>query len=269
MIHHDTTFAEYLALPGYRWGQIRALHDGSPLHVLHARTSIDDGDTASRTWLRAVHCLALEPHNFDRQFSVYDGVRRGKQYDAHLVDHPGTATLTPDQLDSARATATAIRSHRTIAPLLATGNPEVVVTWTDAPTGLPCKARIDWLGPALLDLKTLGTTHERRVAGMTATRLYHGQLAHYAAGLAAHGIVLPAYLVVAEGHPPHDVAAFELDPNGPDGALHVGGRLRARLLERIAECERSGRWPGRHDGPQDLVLPIYALDDSAEEIIHD
>jgi hypothetical protein len=266
VIHHDTTYAEYLALPGYRWSEIKCLHDGGPLHVQHARTASDSGDTASRAWLRAVHCLALEPHNFGREFSVYDGIRRGRLYEAHVVCHPGTTALTPAQKASAQAAADAVRSHPTVGPLLAEGHPEVVVTWTDAPTGLACKARIDWLGAALLDLKTLGTTHERRVAGMTATRLYHGQLAHYAAGLAAHGIVVPAYLVVAEGAPPHDVAAFELDPRGPDGALFVGARVRAKLLERIAECERTGRWPGRHDAPVDLVLPTYALDDSAEEI---
>lgn len=268
MIKHGTTYAEYAALPGYRWTEIKALHDGSPLHVQHARTPHSDTDTASRAWLRAVHCLTLEPENFGREFSVFsDGTRRGKLYEAFLACNPGTTVLNPKEVASARATADAVRNHRTIGPLLAEGHPEVVVTWDDVLTGLPCKARIDWLGPScLLDLKTLGTTNERQVARMTAANLYHGQLAHYAAGLAAHGIEVPAFLVVAEGKPPHDVALFGLDPAGPDGALHVGARLRDRLLARIAECERSGHWPGRHDGAQELLLPAYALDDIAEEI---
>lgn len=261
-----TTYAEYLALPGYRWSEIKLLHACSPLHVLYARTAQLDDDTASRAWLRAVHLLTLEPHNFGREFSVFDGTRRGKVYDAHCADHPHTTVLKPHEVASALAAADAIRSHPTVAPLLATGDPEVVITWTDATTGLPCKARLDWLGPALVDLKTLGTTHERRVAGMTASYLYHGQMAHYTAGLVALGIEVPAYLVVAEGKPPHDVAVFGLDPNGPDGALHVGQQLRARLMAQLAECEASGHWPGRHEAPQDLVLPVYALDDVAEEI---
>lgn len=258
MIVHSTTYAEYAAMPGYAWSRIRLLHEGGPLHVQHPPRS---EDTASRGQLRAIHCLVLEPHTFDRQFSVFDGTRRGRLYEAHRVCHPGTTVLNPREAAEAKATADAVRSHPVVARWLATGDPEVVVTWTDADTGLPCKARIDWLGAVILDLKTLGTTHEGRVARLTAQRLYHGQLAHYAAGLAAHGIVLPAYLVVAEGQPPQDVSVFELDPRGPDGALHVGARLRARLLARIAECEAAGRWPGRHEAPVDLVLPMYALED--------
>lgn len=268
-IYRGTTYAEYLALPGYRWSEIKQLHSGGPIHVLHARTA-HDADTARLAWLRAVHCLTLEPHTFDREYSVYDGVRRGAHYEAHLADHPGTSVLKPHEAESARALADAIRAHPLVAPLLAAGDPEVVITWTDPETRLRCKARLDWLAPqAILDLKTLGTTHEGRVARMVAQYLYHGQLAHYTAGLAALGIEVPAYLVVAEDDPPHDVALYGLDPHGPDGALYVGGRIRSALLRRIAECEATGRWPGRHEAAQDLVLPLYALDDSAEEIVHD
>lgn len=258
------TYDQYAKLPGYRWSSIKLLHTGSPLHVRHAQTTSDSGDTASRSWLRAVHCLALEPDNFGREFSVFDGRRTGKLYDAHCICNPGTTTLNPRELASAKAAATAIRQHPTIAPFLESGDPEVTITWTDGPTGLPCKARLDWLCPSgVLDLKTLGTTHERRVAAMVATHLYHGQLAHYTDGLAAVGIDVPAYLISAEGKAPQDVALYGLDPHGPDGALHVGRQLRARLMARIAECEATDHWPGRHETAQDLLLPMYALEETA------
>jgi len=46
--------------------------------VRHRLYRLDDGDTASRGYLRAVHCLALEPESFERDFAVMpEGKDRG------------------------------------------------------------------------------------------------------------------------------------------------------------------------------------------------
>ena len=266
-IHHGLTFAEYQALPGWNWSKIKLLEDGSPRHVKHALTAPDE-DTSSRVMLRAVHALVLEPDRFEDSFSVYGGRRdkRTKAYQAHLEEHAGTAVLNVRDYDLACTTARAIRTHPGVRPLLDTGRPEVSLTWVDEATGLPCKCRIDWLGSALVDLKTLGTTNERQVASIVARDLNHGQLAHYDAGLRAHDINVPAFLVVAEGKGAHDVAVFELDAGIPDGALHVGRVLRRRLMTRLAECVEFDHWPGRHEGRQQLCLPTYALLDESSEI---
>lgn len=257
--HHGLTYDEYRRLPGWNWSLIKEM-DKSPRHVLHALRPQDD-DTASRAKLRAIHALVLEPENFAASFSVFDGRRTGKLYDAHVEAHPGTAVLNVAEYDEARATADAIRSHAAVRPLLATGHGEVTVTWTDADTCLPCKARLDWLAAGhFLDLKTYGTTDERIVARKVVQMGAHGQMAHYADALDALGMDDPrCFLVVAEGKGPHDVAVFELDRGIPDGALHVGRDLRARLMERLAACVAHDDWPGRHPGIVDLCLPTYAL----------
>jgi hypothetical protein len=260
-IHRGLTYDEYSVLPGWRWSVIKAMAE-SPLHCLHAKRT-SSPDTASRVLLRAVHALTLEPHRFAESFSVYEGKRdaRTAAYQQHLADNPDTAVLTPKDFALAKSTADAIRHHPIAGPLFAEGEPEVSITWLDHETGLPCKARLDWLAPRFFfDLKNLGTTNERMVARHVAAMLIHGQVAHYTAALEAVGIRdLPAYLLVTEGKGPQDVAVFEVDAGIPDGALHVGAELRRDLMKRLSDCVQDDRWPGRHEKPVNLCLPNYAL----------
>ncbi len=258
-IHHGLTFEEYQRLPGWNWSVVKEMAN-SPRHVLHAVRHPGE-DTASRAELRAIHALVLEPDRFAESFSVFDGRRTGKEYEAHRAAHPGTAVLNVREYEEALATATAIREHPAVAPLLAEGSPEVTVTWTDAATGLPCKARLDWLSTGWwVDLKTYGTTDPRLVARKVVQMNAYGQMAHYADALDALGMDEPrCFLVVAEGKGAHDVAVFELDRGVPDGALHVGAQKRRELMTRLAECVADDRWPGRFPGVVDLCLPPYAL----------
>ena len=262
MIHYDISYDDYAQLPGWRWSDIRKLQDGSPLSAKHGLDH-PAPDTARYAWLRAVHCLVLEPDNFAVSFSVFAGVRRGKLYEAHKICHPGTAVLTTAEANTAAATAAAVLAHPSAAQLIHDGQSEVSVTWTDERTGLPCKGRLDSFGPTcVIDLKTAGTVHERKIASLTARNLWHGQLAHYAAGLAAHGVAVDhAHLIVAEGRGAQDVAVYRLDGGAPDGALHAGECLRRRLLAQLADCVDRDEWPGRHPQTQDLCLPAYALED--------
>jgi hypothetical protein len=264
-ILHGLTHAQYLQLPGWNWSRIKLLEDKSPRHVKHA-SEHPDNDTAARGMLRAVHALVLEPDNFGAQYSVFAGRRTGRAFEEHCAAHPGATVLNAREYDLARAAADAIRSHAVVARLLSTGSPEVSITWLDGETGLPCKGRVDWLGAALVDLKTLGTTNERSVASLVAKNLYHGQLAHYDDGLRAHEIEVPAFIVVAEGKEAHDVAVFEVDEGIPDGSLTVGRKLRDRLMRKLADCVALDHWPGRHPTAQTLCLPAYALDDANDEV---
>ncbi len=271
MIHYDMSFEDYRALPGWNWSLIKLLKDGSPKHVKYAMNA-PDKDTASRVVLRAIHCMILEPHNFNASFSTYAGTRRGAKYDAHCAANPpGTSVLNLREADQVWATSEAVLANPQVQKLLGDGKPdefgwqgypEVVLTWTDDATGLPCKCRIDWLGAALIDLKTLGTTETRAVNQMINRMLIHGQLAHYHEGLLAHDIDVPAFLIIAEGKGAQDVAVWEVDDGAPDGALHVGKVIRAELMEKLAKCVADDHWPGRHEAIQTTCLPDYGLLDT-------
>ncbi|RKZ94938.1 MAG: hypothetical protein DRQ40_04805 [Gammaproteobacteria bacterium] len=263
MVYESMSYTEYAALPGWRWSHIKLL-SRSPKHLKHALT-VPDKDTTSRALLRAIHTLALEGREvYEEEVVVFTGAtRRGKVWDAFRVCNLGKTILKVGEDVLVRATAEAVRNHPAVAELMAEGRPELSLTWVDEATGLPCKCRIDWLGPlGVLDLKTIGTTDEREVARMVARLQFAGQLAHYADGIGANGLEVPAaYIVAAEGKGAQDVAVFELDSGMPDGALYVGAESRRGLMAQLAECVASDEWPGRHETAQDLILPSWALID--------
>lgn len=266
MIDNHLSVADYNAIRAWRWSHIK-LMDQSPRAVWHAENN-QSNDDARYAKLRAIHALVLEPDNFTAQFSVFDGTRRGRAYDEHVVAHPDTTVLTVAEYDDAALTADSVRAHQLVRELLADGSPEVSMTWTDEATGLACKGRADWIGSAgIIDLKTCGTVNERAVAGMVARNLWHGQLAHYSAGLVAHGHKPPrCFIIAAEGKGARDVAVYQVDRGIPDGALHVGEGIRAGFMARLAECVRLNHWPGRHESIVSLCLPTYALGDVADDL---
>ena len=268
MIRHGLSFDEYERLPGWRWSHLKLLDRGSLLDVRHAQRNPEDGETAARRMLSAIHCAVLEPDAFDARYSVYDGIRRGKAYDAHCAEHADTDVLNPGEHDSVRGAVDAIMAYPDAARLLTGGHGEATLDWTDKATGMPCLARPDYLGPlGLVALKGAGV-FEGAVVTTAARQGWHGQLAHYDAGARANGIKLPGWcwLVTYQVKPPHDVAVWKLDSPGPDGALFLGHQMRDRMMARAVkamEREAAGEWIGRHRAPMELWLPEWCKDEVA------
>lgn len=271
-IYNDMSFNAYRALPGWNWSKIKLLVNGSPKHVKHAVETEDDGDTTDRLKLRAVHTMTLEPHNFERDYLVYDGplskaTRSTKAYKTFVAENGGKHVLLPADVEEIKATAAAYRAHPVVAEFLADGKPEVTLTWTHPATGLPCKGRLDWLHPtAIVDLKGIGTTNPRQVGSMVAKNLYHGQLAHYREGAEQNGLgELTTIIAAAEGKDAQDVGAFDLRAGVHGSAFHEGQILRERLMERLAEAVNTNHWPGCVPSIERLDLPMWARDKSGDD----
>lgn len=250
------TYDQYDALPGVRSTDLKRM-SASPLHYKHGV----DNDTANRGVLRAIHCLVLEPDAFDRDFVIFDGVRRGKVYDNAVLANEGKTLLNPREAATARATANAILANTDARIILdKAGDREVTLTWRDRLTGLECKARLDALSiDTVTDIKTYGTTESRTVGRRAWSLGAHIQGAHYADGvMQVLGFDPTVLLIVAEDKPPHDVAVFRMEP---DAALAVGRSERERLMYRLAECIANDEWPGRHQGIQELDLPSFVMGD--------
>ncbi len=260
------TFDDYRAQDGVNWSTLKLL-DKSPKHYKHRVEHPDDGDTASRGMLRAVHALVLDPERFEEQFSIFDGVRRGKLYDAHCAGWEGTTVLNPREVTLARAIAAAVLAHPVAYSYLrGAGRSEVTMTWTDPDTSLPCKGRADRIAHVdpdevwVLDLKTVGSTDARDLGRMARRMMWHGQLAHYLVGVRAMfanyvGRTFRAAIIAVEDKAPHDVGVFVLD----DATLEAGESLRRSLLASLAACRAADAWPGRHPELTTLEFPDYLL----------
>ncbi len=259
-------FATYAAIEAVNWSTLREAQR-SPLHYKH-RTETPREDTPRMAFGRAVHTAVLEPDRFALEYAVWDGPRRaGKEYDAFVAANARRTVLRVDEYEQCLAVRDAVRSHPVARRYLRHGKPEAAITWTDEATGLPCKARLDWIGAKVaFDLKTTGDIDARVFGSLAARMLYHGQLAFYHFGLEANGLKDRAMKVVAvEAEAPHDVGVYDV----PDGALYAGEELVRELLETVHRCRKTRKWPGRYTDEQTLVLPswVFPEDDPAYGLI--
>jgi hypothetical protein len=117
---------------------------------------------------------------------------------AHYDRHAGKIRLPARAIRRIEIAAAMIEKHPQLQKAFSGGMPEVSVFWLDGNTGVPCKARFDYLKPrAIVDLKsyenTIGLPVRKAIARCVANYRYHIQAAFYLEGAKA------ARELVAEG----------------------------------------------------------------------
>ena len=209
---------------------------------------------------RAVHCAALEPNRFPTAYrpKQFHGSTKDGKAEAAAALESGMNLLARAEWDDVSGMADAVRSHPAAAALLADGEAEASLLWTDAETGLRCKARVDWLAPDFaVDLKTTKDSSPSAFAKSIANFRYHVQQAHYRTGLESLGIPNDGFFFIAvDKTAPYPVGCYCIT----DAAEAVGFRLRQRGLRAWKKCVESGIWPAwRSPSIETLPLPAWAM----------
>lgn len=263
---------QYDAHPGVRWSNLSHMRK-SPAHYLHALTN-KRKDTSALNTGSALHALVFEPETYADRFTTYaasktkgEGARKAWEAFQEESQARGLTILDTDEAQRAEGMAAAVRvkAGAYIAP--SKGRAEIPITWTDAETGLLCKARLDWLtiDRLLIDLKSTRSTEEHAFANQAWKLGYFHQQIFYSMGVAAAtGCALdevPFLFVAVESEPPYDVALFEPCEETRYAALED---VR-KLLAQLAECQRRQKWPGRYDAPRMLKAPAYVLMSDEDE----
>jgi len=270
----DAGFDAYCRWDAVNVSRAKAI-DVSPLAYWHLVTT-DKGrdDTDPMRVGRAVHTRVLEPSKWGahpggvwsgERFTFYQGRRSGKAWESHKETWHDCTTLTEEAWSNVEAMARAVFAHPVAAWYLDGSENERNVTWTDAATNLPCKARIDAVTRrgAIVDLKTARSIVPDRFAREVATRGYYVQAAHYVNGAMAAGLfaVEPKFIIIAvESKPPFDVAVYELGTQSMD----AGKAKMAELLGKIKMHTESGKWPGVAPDLRVIEVPTWALGDLDE-----
>jgi hypothetical protein len=254
------TFDDYAKIDAVNWSTLKELRR-SPKHYRY-RLENPREDRPAFARGRAAHTAVFEPRRFLRDYALFeDGIRRGKKWEAFKEQHAHQTILKPDEYDTCLAIADAVKATPIAASYLERGEPEKSIQWTDADTGLACKGRLDWWNAdrgVLLDLKTASDVSDYRFGSIAARLGYHCQLAFYAEGLRANTGRTPAVVIVAvEADAPHDVAVYRID----EDALYAGWEEVRGLLDKVAICRASNRWPGRYEEEQVLRLPSWVWPD--------
>jgi hypothetical protein len=252
------TFDDYEAIDAVNWSTLKHM-DVSPLHYKH---SIDNpaADTTRFGIGRAIHTAILQPERLATDYAVFDGSRRaGKAWDAFEAENAGKTILKRAEWDAVQNLAQHVLEDEVAQQWLGGKNAliERPITWTDKVTGLRCKARPDAVHSAIAEVKSTSSIDDRKFRSLATSMGYFGQVAFYRRGY--HELTkmwLPCALIPVEVDAPHDVGVFVVD----EESLRVADDKISRLLAKVAECRKTGVWPGRYQKAQTLTLPDYARD---------
>lgn len=268
---HALTRAEYDAVDRVNFSSLKHIAR-SPAHYRHRLEHRDEGDTDARRLGRATHMAILEPERFGTEWVQWDGGRRaGKLWDEFVSIYGEENILTPAQWDRCEAMGAAVRSDPVAMRYLSEGAAEQTILWRASSPDLgatkgyeiDCKGRVDWLGPAIVDLKTCRDGSPEGFGRAAWALKMIAQAAFYVDGVeAVTAKRLPYVLIAVESEAPHVVTVCTV----PERYLGAGREEYRGWLDRLALCRRENRWPGYVTGETELLLPKWAGFDNENDL---
>jgi len=272
-IYENMTFADYQLIDARNWSKLKHM-TFSPRHYLAALTDRKPS-TVAQIAGQPFHCALLEANRWAGDFVVIPDNAPRKPTEAQWnaakpSDNSrasmewwsiwnkataGAETIEREDQAQAQAMADAVRRDPIAAEFLKGARTELTMVWNDPRTGILCKGRADILGRALCDAKGTVSIDKWRFDRECARNQYFGQLAHYSSGVEALGIKVlgPPCIIACEIGPAHDVGVFRLQ--GED--FNVAMDEYNWLMDQLAECLKSGKWPGRYREIQSLTVPNF------------
>lgn len=213
----------------------------------------------------AIHAAVLEPDVFRDGYlpapRIDKRTKAGKEMYADLqaiAESKNAILLDADDYAACVAIADQVRLHPAARALFREGAAEQSAFWTDAETGVLCKARPDWLMPgAILDVKSTENASPGGFQRSVANYRYHVQAAWYLDGLAAAtGDRLQAFIFCCfEKTPPYACAFYYADAD----MIELGRREYRKALRVYADCLAADKWPGYPVEILPISLPAWIL----------
>jgi hypothetical protein len=252
---------EYSQIDGINWSTLKYADESALSYLWHLENP--PAETPAMVLGRATHTAVLESDRLLHEYVIFEGDRRGNDWKAFKEMHRDKTILRPEEYDTAIRIRDAVHGHKVAKKLLAKGLAECTLRWVDPPTGLACKARLDWLDSrTLVDLKTTRNLGARDFGRSAGGMGYHGQLAFINMGLATFKRKVKTYLIAVENDEPHDVGVFTVSEDD----LWAGEQLVRRCLDLVAECRRTKKWPGRYPAAVPLELPTWYFPKDEDEL---
>lgn len=225
----------------------------------------------------AVHTAILEPDKFADRYAVAgpDLNRRGtKAWDAFVEANPGKLILKHDAREKIQAMVNSARSHSRASML--EGLIEVSFFWKDPVTGIQCKCRPDILTTkgVIVDYKSAVEPWPARLWSSVVYRMrYHVQGAFYLDGV-AQALLQSKTQLPAPYNLPDAFALYAQAKSEPflvkpwllgNASILLGRRTYQANLATVAECEKTGVWPGYPEALDTVECPEYAWKAEVED----
>lgn len=282
--HYGLPYEEYSKWDAINFSRLKPIRDTAS----KCRYEMDNPKKPTPAMIlgSALHVATLEPARFEQLFHTCPPCDRrtkeGKEFYAEQEKAAGSKLLIRDgssedegnlsAVKNLRGMAKAIRSMKSAAPFLnGQGQNEVSALWKDGETGLMCKARIDrfidelalFRGmPAIVEIKTTQDASEWEFSKTVDKLYYDAQAACYCIAVKAITGKTPQHVFLAcESFPPFDAQTYFTDEQN----IQIGHRKYRQMLNRYAECVKSGKWPGYKDVYIALGPTKYANERSYED----
>ncbi len=229
---------------------------------------------------RVAHKLVLGEGD---QFLILDPEIHGLKKDGGLADKPTSTTnwkdaeanaraegLTPIHVDDygkALEMARVVHQHKTAGPLLAEGDAEEWLLWTDAETGQGMRQRLDWKTRrdgrlTIVEYKTDADASPEAFSRKVFKLGYYLACAFAITGAKALGLdVDPEVLIIAQDkESPYDVSIHYLD----DEAIRYSCQRMREAITVYRRCMEDGAWPGYPLDYNQISVPAWLFDDEME-----
>lgn len=252
-IYYTISNDDYHAGPGVSKSQLDDIAVDPACFLWRSNAPEDDEKKAALTMGTALHCLLLEPDEFDKRFIVAPEFNRrtnqGKaEEQAFLaqIASQGMTVLDAEQGRKLQLMRDSVMAHHSARFLLESeGYCESSIYWNDEETGELCRIRPDKFltrTPVIVDIKKVGDMS--RFSQHIEEFRYHVQDAYYREGFHNQFGEHPqfVFIAVSEGincgrYPVHTYSLDEHD-------LAVGQFLYRENLNTYHQCRISDSWGG-------------------------
>jgi len=262
-IFYDISNEDYHGGPGISKSQLDDIALSPAIFQWRKGAPEDEEKKAALDMGTALHCLLLEPEEFDRRFIVAPEFNRrttaGKEDEKQFLKDCANSCMTVmdaeqgRKLQLMRASALAHPAARWL--LEAEGHQEASIYWNDEQTGELCRIRPDKFlsgQPVIVDVKKVADMS--RFTRHVEEFRYHVQDAYYREGFNKQFGEYPLFVFIAVSESidcgRYPVRVFQL---GEDDVA-VGYDLFRRDLTAYHECMLSGNW----GGIEEITRPDWA-----------
>lgn len=257
-IHAQVPFASYCDIEAINFSRLKLIAD-CPETFRCAEIQEEDEEDAEKdfdTFGRAYHTSFLEPRLFKEEFLICPKmIRRGKAWDEEVQKAAGRQIIFDTEAEKVRDMLLKLKQHSSYDNIFKGSNRELTVLWYKE--GILCKARIDLFNQNLnlaADLKsTIDCTPDKFTKRIFDYK-YDQQMAWYTEALAANGITISSFLILAQRKSrPYGMCQYELTSE----VLSSARKENDKLFATYKACRKSNIWPSYPDVVTKVSIPDY------------
>lgn len=249
-LNFNVSREDYDADPGLNQSKLKALLSAkSPAHFRYDQDH-PDADKKHFRLGNAIDLLCNKPHEFGKEFVVYEGDRRGNAWKEFKLANADRTILTASELDQVKGMVAGLERNEEAANIILNSQKQVAVI-ANHQSGFRMKALMDFFpgihddSEWLFDLKSTARGADEATFSKSSFDLgYHIQAAYYMDACQLAGItrIRKFGFIVIENFPPYECAIRWLGIY--DEETDLGRNAYMKAASEYRAFNQTGVWPG-------------------------